>query len=142
MMFHVKHSLKMMFHVKRFLFRNDEMRILWKMMIWRGLCLGVCCALSAWVACYFVERGFVIIHNHSNQKVQNVYMVYDNMGRSEKVWIGSLLPNQTYKHQINYADMNEFAVGIRYDLGSETKSETVVGYAADYDKQRYVFEIR
>ena len=103
--------------------------------------LGLCCVV-AWASGRVSERGFVIIENHSNQTVKNVYVIYDHLSQPKKVWIGSLLPNQRYQHQINFADMNEFRLGIEYDLAGKTQSDTVAGYVADYDKQRYVFEMK
>lgn len=90
---------------------------------------------------YYSEIGFVLIKNNSNQVIKNIQLIYHGTGEDKKVWVGTLLPNRTYKYQINYFNQGEFRLDMNYDISNQVKSEIVEGYAAPYKKKRYVIEI-
>lgn len=98
--------------------------------------------VTSFLTLYFSEKGYVIIHNNSNQVVENIELIYHNSDVDKKIWVGKLPPNSSYKHQINYANMNEFQLNINYNLSSQSKSEIVEGYVTEYYKKRYYFKIQ
>lgn len=104
--------------------------------------LMLCCGATAWLTIYFSEMGHVIIQNRSDQVAQNIQIVYRNANTDKSVWIGDLPPNQTYKYPINYFNMNEFQLNIRYDLRQSSQTEIIEGYATHYNQKRYFVEMK
>lgn len=94
------------------------------------------------ISCTFIEKdkGNITINNTSAYPVSDVRIHYKNAGRVDV--IGDLPAQSSYTYAIKYTDAED-SIYIHYiDHSNKAHTESVVPYAAKYDKANYTFDIQ
>ncbi len=104
-----------------------------------GVMLGVLALLLTAYTIYLQEQGIIIINNDSDYLLSDVKVKYTSAKRVDA--LGNLPAHTSYTYKIHYTDYED-SISIHYtDHEQRPHSITAVGYAAKYDKQRYVVNI-
>lgn len=86
------------------------------------------------------EKGTIVINNNSAVLISDVSVEYTSA--KKVVSIGELAPHASTTYKIDYSDAEDTIVIHYTDAQHNKYTQTVVPYAAKYDKQRYVIEIK
>ncbi|WP_227677930.1 hypothetical protein [Psychrobacter frigidicola] len=94
------------------------------------------------ISCSYFEKdkGKIIINNESADLVSKVRIEYTSAKRVDL--IGELPPNSSYKYAIEYTTFEDSIYIYYTDKDKKVHSENVVPYAATYNKERYIFNIK
>lgn len=85
------------------------------------------------------EKGTIVFNNNSDYLLSDVKVKYTNNKRVDV--LGDLPAHTSYTYKIHYTD-SEDSITVHYiDHAQRKKSITAVGYAAKYDRQRYVVDM-
>lgn len=94
------------------------------------------------ISCSYFEKdkGKIIISNETPYLISDVRIKYTSSKRVDS--IGDLPPNSSYSYAIQYTSYED-SISINYtDKNKNTYSKSAVPYAASYDKERYIFDIK
>lgn len=85
------------------------------------------------------EKGTIVLNNKSDYLLSDIKVKYTNSKRVDV--LGDLPAYTSYTYKIHYTDSEDSITVYYMDHEQRKKSLTPVGYAAKYDRQRYVLNI-
>lgn len=102
----------------------------------------ILCIMALFLAACSVnpqEKGTIVFNNNSDYLLSDVKVKYTNQERVD--FLGDFPAHTSYTYKIHYTD-SEDSITMHYlDHAQRKQSITAVGYAAKYDRQRYVVDI-
>lgn len=106
----------------------------------KNILIGLIIVLLTSCSYFENDKGKIIIKNESPYLISNVSIKYISSKRVDM--IGDLPANSSYSYAIQYTSYED-SIYINYtDKDKKIYSQNIVPYAASYNKERYIFNIK